>query len=199
MSEVRIAVLASGDGSNFEALVEATRTGALQAKIAGLITNRKAPALDRAQRLGIPNRCLTPKHYKNREEWDRAMLQTLQEWRVDWVVLAGFLTLIGPSVLRSYVRRMVNVHPALLPKFGGPGMYGLRVHAAVLANGERESGLTIHWVSEEYDQGEVIAQVRAPVLPNDTADSLAERIKSLEHVHYPRVLNDLIHRRGNIG
>jgi len=194
----KISILASGDGSNFQALVEASRSGILNAEVAGLITNRpKAPALLRAENLKIPSATLSPKAFSQRDDWDRAVLKTLQEWKTDWVVLAGFLTLIGPRVLKAFPNRVVNIHPALLPNFGGEGMYGMRVHEAVLAAGALETGITLHLVSEEYDRGKNLAQFKIPVIKGESADALAARIRELEHRHYPRVLNDLVQGRLN--
>lgn len=194
----RIAVLASGEGSNFEALVNASREGILEGQIVGLITNRKGiPALDRAQRLNIPYAAITPKSFSQRSEWDSQVLKTLQEWKTEWVVLAGFLTLIGPQVLEAYRDRVVNIHPALLPKFGGDGMYGSRVHDAVVSSGANETGITVHLVSAEYDRGRILAQYKIPVQPGESASSVASRVRELEHRYYPRVLNDLVRGRIN--
>ena len=192
----KIAVCASGEGTNFEALVTASREGRLHADIVGLITNRStAGVLERATRLKIPTRVLTPKGYADRAEWDRAMVAQLDRWQAEWVVLAGFLTLIGPQVLARFPGHIVNSHPALLPKFGGEGMYGDHVHTAVLNAGEAESGVTIHKIDAIYDQGAIVAQERVPVLPGDDLESLRERVKALEISMYPRVLNDLVKRR----
>lgn len=189
-------MLASGEGSNFAALVQATRSGVLNAEICGLITNReRIPALQRAEGLGIPAVALPPKRFATRDDWDLEVLKTLQVWRADWVVLAGFLTLIGPRLLKAFPNRVVNIHPALLPDFGGEGMYGQRVHEAVIAKGARKSGITVHLVSPEYDRGRILAQFELSVAPEDTAATLATRIRELEHKYYPRVLNDLVHGR----
>lgn len=193
---IKIAVLASGEGSNFEALVQATRSGVLDGQICGLITNRgKIPALERAERLGIPAKALIPKRFSTREEWDQEVLKTLQAWGANWVALAGFLTLIGPRVLHAFADRVVNIHPALLPDFGGEGMYGQRVHEAVIAARSTKSGITVHLVSAEYDRGRILAQFPVKIAPEDTAETLAARIRELEHKYYPRVLNDLVHGR----
>lgn len=189
----KIAILASGEGTNFQALVEASRQGILKAEVCGLITNRSGVgALSRAQKLGVPTQILEPKKFKDREEWDRAVLKTLQGWNADWVVLAGFLVLVGPKVLSAFSDKVVNIHPALLPKFGGAGMYGLRVHQAVLKAGDSESGITVHLVNMEYDRGRILAQFKIPTAGLTKAEALAERIHQLEHEHYPRVLNDLL-------
>jgi phosphoribosylglycinamide formyltransferase-1 len=191
--KARIVVCASGEGSNFEALVEAARSGRLAAEIVGLVTNRREiGAIRRAERLGVPVAVLAPKTFATPAEWDKAMAEQLGLWSADWVVLAGFLALVGPEVLRRFPRRVVNSHPALLPKFGGPGMYGDRVHAAVVAAGERESGVTIHVIDEIYDHGPILAQTKVEVLPDDTPERLAARVKSREVSFYPKVLNDLL-------
>ncbi|MGE0527613.1 MAG: phosphoribosylglycinamide formyltransferase [Bdellovibrionales bacterium] len=189
----RLVVLASGEGTNFQALVEASRTGHLQGDIVGLVANREScGAARRAQNLGVPWRFLSTRTFRVPEAYDQALVDLVRSWRADWVVLAGYLALIGPKVLAAYPRRLVNSHPALLPKFGGAGMYGAHVHRAVLAAGEVETGITIHYLDEEYDRGEIIAQARVPVLPTDTTESLSARVKELENSFYPKVLNDLI-------
>jgi phosphoribosylglycinamide formyltransferase-1 len=189
----KIAVLASGEGTNFQAIVEAAQRGDLKAQIAGLITNRAGVgALERAQKLGIPSQILDPKKFSGRDEWDSAVVKTLQGWNTDWVVLAGFLVLVGPKVLKAYPERVVNVHPALLPRFGGPGMYGMRVHQAVLEAGAVESGITVHLVDLEYDRGRIVAQVKISLNGIASSEALAAKIQELEHRNYPRVLNDLV-------
>lgn len=188
-----LVVCASGMGTNFEALVRASREGKLKAEVRGLITNRpKVEALARAERLGIPRAILSPKSFPTREAWDRAMLKQLQEWKADWIVLAGYLALVGPRVLAAYPQRVVNSHPALLPLYGGEGMYGERVHEAVIKAGEKETGVSVHLVDEVYDRGRILAQVRVPVLPGDTAGKLSDRVKEAEASFYPKVLNDLV-------
>lgn len=189
----RIAVCASGDGSIFEALVEAGRNGRCPGTVVGLIVNRSGiGALARAERLGIPVAVLKPGDFAARVDWDEAMGRQLKEWRADWVVLAGFLTLVGQEVLTAFPRRVVNIHPSLLPKYGGPGMYGLRVHAAVLAAGERETGITVHTVDGQYDRGVIVVQERVTILPGDTPETLGDRVRARERELYPQVLRDLI-------
>lgn len=189
----KIAVFASGEGSNFEALVEASRTGRLNAEIAGLLASRPGiGAIERARRLKVPSAVLNPKDYSSSAQWDSEVLKTLQAWGAEWVALAGFLSLIGPKVLSAFHERIVNVHPALLPKFGGPGMYGQRVHRAVIAAAEKETGITVHLVDAEYDRGRILAQVKIPVGGVQDPDALAAAVRVLEHEHYPRVLNDLV-------
>lgn len=189
----KIAVLASGEGTNFEAIAQAAHDGQLRADIVGLITNRgTAGALARAERLKIPSEVVSLKLFSTREAWDQAMVDQLKAWNAEWVVLAGFLALIGPKMLAGFPHRIVNSHPALLPKFGGTGMYGDNVHAAVLRAGERETGVTIHTIDAEYDRGKILAQERVKVLEGDTPATLSARVKAAEVALYPRVLNDLV-------
>lgn len=196
----RIVICASGEGTNFEAIVQASRSGALKAEVVGLIVSReKIGALGRAKLLDVPFKILNPRGYAARSEWDQAMVRQLRSWKADWVVLAGFLALVGPDVLSAFPGRIVNSHPALLPKFGGEGMYGDRVHAAVVASGELESGITVHTIDGEYDRGKILAQGKVKVLPGDTAVTLSDRVKAFEVSFYPKVLNDLVTGRITTG
>ena len=189
----KIAVFASGEGSNFEAIVQASRQGRLAADVVGLLVSRaKIGALGRASLLGVPSRILAPKAFADAGAWDAAVLGQLKTWGADWVVLAGFLSLVGPKVVSAFPGRIVNCHPALLPKYGGAGMYGVKVHAAVLAAGEREIGVTVHLVDGEYDRGRILAQERLPITAGETAASLEAKVKALENAFYPKVLNDLV-------
>jgi len=191
--KAKIAVCASGLGSNFASIVQASREGRLAADIVGLIANRPAiGALDKAKNLQIPAVTLAPQQFASRELWDSAMCSQLGDWGADWVVLAGFLTLIGTQVLLHYPQKVVNIHPALLPKFGGRGMYGDHVHRAVLAAGEAWTGVTIHLVDHIYDRGRIVAQENVRVENADTVETLARRVKAIEGSFYPKVLNDLV-------
>ncbi len=183
-----IAILASGNGTNAEAIIRYFQERGT-ARVALVLTNRPtAGALQRADALGVEARCFT------RDEWadGQPVEDCLRAHGVDFVVLAGFLLRIPSRLVQAYERRMVNIHPSLLPKFGGKGMYGDRVHEAVLAAGEAESGITIHFTDEHYDEGAVICQYRCPVLPDDTPETLAARIHRLEYAHYPRVIEELV-------
>lgn len=183
----RIAILASGSGTNAQRLVEHF-TGHAKAEVAFIGTdNPQAGVIARAWKLGVPLFLFDKSMLR-----DGRLQAELTAQRIDLIVLAGFMQLIPPALVKVFPRRIVNIHPALLPKFGGKGMYGERVHSAVLAAGEAESGITIHYVNELYDEGEHIAQFRCPVLPGDTAASLAERIHALEHAHYPDVIESLV-------
>lgn len=183
---VRVAVLVSGGGTNLQALLDALHDSPL-ARVARLIASRPgAGALDRARRAGVPTTVLRDPSDPNE------MLAALGD--SDLVVLAGYLKLVPPAVVARFHRRMINIHPALLPAFGGPGMYGQRVHAAVLASGAKESGATVHYVDEEFDRGPIIAQARVPVEPGDTPETLAARVLEAEHALLPKVVLDLARR-----
>lgn len=188
MSKARIAVLASGGGTNLQAIVDhlAARGSERAGDVVLVASDRAgAGALDRARRAGIPAAVLrSPKHPDGREPMD-----LLREHRVDFIALAGFLKLLPKELIAEFPSRIVNVHPALLPAFGGPGMYGDRVHRAVLMAGARVSGATVHYVDEEYDRGAILAQWPVPVLADDTVQSLAARVLKVEHVLYPRVVD----------
>jgi len=189
----RIVICASGEGAHFATLLAASRSQQLHAEVAGLITNRPGSgALAKATALGVASMVLPLRDFSARSEWDAAFLRQLKAWRADWVVLAGFLALIGPEVLFHFKNRVVNIHPALLPRYGGPGMYGLKVHAAVLAAGEMQTGITVHLVDEQYDHGRIIAQHPVPVENGDTAESLAARVKTQELALYPKIINELV-------
>jgi formyltetrahydrofolate-dependent phosphoribosylglycinamide formyltransferase len=172
---MRVAVAVSGRGSNLEALLRALGADA-PAQVVLVVSNRAdAGALDRAREYGVPAEVLSDP--ADASEW----LDRLAHHRVDLLVLAGYLKLVPAAVIARYRDRILNVHPALLPAFGGPGMYGHHVHEAVLASGARESGATVHLVDEVYDQGRILAQARVPVLPGDTAETLAARVLGIEH------------------
>jgi phosphoribosylglycinamide formyltransferase 1 len=183
---VRVAVLASGGGTNLQALLDACGPAA-PARVTRVVSNRAdAGALERARAAGIPAVVL-------RDPADAAeLLAALGD--ADLVVLAGYLKLIPAAAVARFPRRMINIHPALLPAFGGPGMYGHRVHAAVLASGATASGATVHYVDEQYDRGPIIAQRTVPVLPGDTAETLAARVLAVEHELLPQVVLELAGR-----
>jgi phosphoribosylglycinamide formyltransferase 1 len=179
---MNLGFLASHRGSNFQSVIDACQTGRLRARPCVLISNnRDSEALVRAERHGIPHYHLSRQTHPESEHLDLAILQALQNHQTELVVLAGYTRKLGPQTLSHYTRRIINVHPALLPKYGGQGMYGERVHEAVLAAGERETGVTIHMVDEQYDHGAIIAQCRVPVAAEDTVATLAQRV--LEHEH----------------
>lgn len=186
---VRIAVFASGSGTNAQRLVEHF-SGHPAARVTLIACDQpKAGVLQRAWDLGVPAYLFNGAALR-----DGHVLRELQGQGIDLVVLAGFLRLVPEALVRAFPRMIVNIHPALLPKYGGKGMYGHQVHEAVIAAGERESGITIHYVNERFDEGEHLFQARCPVLPDDTPDRLAARIHALEHTHYPRVVEEIVGR-----
>ena len=183
----RVAVLASGGGSNLQALLDYLDVlgGSRRADVALVVSNRRdAGALVRAERRGIPTALVSGRASDAGE-----MEALLEQHAIDLVVLAGYLRLVPPALTRRLRGRILNVHPALLPAFGGPGMYGARVHEAVLARGARISGPTVHFVDEQYDHGAIIAQWPVPVFEEDTVDTLAARVLRAEHALYPRVID----------
>jgi len=180
---VRVAVLVSGGGTNLQALLDALHDSPI-ARVARVISNRSdAGALDRARKATVPTTVL-----KNPAD-SNELLAALRDAQL--VVLAGYLKLIPRAVVERFPGRMINIHPALLPDFGGPGMYGHRVHEAVLASGAKESGATVHLVDEAFDRGEIIAQERVPILDGDTPERLAARVLEAEHRLLPRVVLEL--------
>lgn len=188
-NEMRLGVLASHGGSNLQAIVDATKSGALHARVAVAVSNNSdSLALERAKRERIPSLHLSRTTHPDPESLDKAILQALSEHGVTLVALAGYMRPLGPAVLGAYTRRILNVHPALLPRHGGRGMYGMRVHESVIRSGDRMTGVTIHLVDEEYDQGPIVAQTELPVLEGDTAETLAQRVLQTEHRFYPEVL-----------
>ena len=179
---MRVAVAASGRGSNLEALLRTLRPGAPARVVLVLSDRAAAGALTLARSHGVPTQDFTDP--AGTDEW----LAALDRAQADLVVLAGYLKLVPAGVIDRYRGRIVNVHPALLPAFGGRGMYGRRVHEAVLASGARESGASVHLVDEVYDRGEVLARARVPVLPDDDPDHLAARVLEVEHRLLPAVV-----------
>lgn len=181
----RLAVLASGRGSNLQAIIEHFDNLARErvAKVTLVASNRAdSPALIRAATASIDIASF------DANDDGSELLALLQKFRIDLVVLAGYLKRIPSKVIREYAGRIINIHPALLPDFGGEGMYGARVHEAVIASGTEETGVTVHLVDDEYDRGPIIAQWRVPVEKSDTVESLAARVLNIEHVVYPRVV-----------
>jgi len=189
---IRVAVLVSGAGSNMEAIVKAQMAGRLPGANVVLVISSKAgvQALDRAARAGVKSMVIERPAFPDDSAFEAATLEALREENIDIVCLAGYLKKIGPEILRTYHGRILNIHPALLPKFGGPGMYGHYVHEAVLSAGEKMSGCTVHLVDEEFDRGPVLAQSTVPVLPGDTPETLAARVLEQEHKLYPKVVRE---------
>ncbi|MBI5573442.1 MAG: phosphoribosylglycinamide formyltransferase [Elusimicrobia bacterium] len=182
---VRMGVLVSGSGTNLQVILDAYRTKKLNAKVSVVISNKKdAFALQRAKRYNIKIVFIDPKKY----DFDKKAIEVLEKQKVDLVCLAGFLLKLKKRFIRKYKGRILNIHPALLPKFGGKGMYGLNVHKAVLQAGEKISGCTVHLVDEKYDHGKIILQKKVKVLKDDTAATLQKRVLKQEHKLYPEAI-----------
>ena len=183
-----IAIFASGAGTNAQKIIDHFRNSSL-AKVALVVCNKKkAGVLQIAENENIPSLVIDKEKFLS----GGGYVDELRQRKIDFMVLAGFLWKIPGPLLQEYPKRIVNIHPALLPKFGGHGMYGSHVHEAVLAGQEVESGITIHYVDEHYDNGDIILQIKCPILDNDTPESLANRIHQLEHANYPLVVEDLV-------
>ncbi|MCS6950442.1 MAG: phosphoribosylglycinamide formyltransferase [bacterium] len=186
MMSIRIAILVSGHGrgSNMAALIDACERGEIDGQVVLVIgTRREAPALQRAAEKGVPTCVISPRGLDD-EQYARRLLQALEEAQVDLVCLAGYMRLLPAPVVRAYAGRVMNIHPALLPLFGGKGMYGEHVHRAVLESGMKVSGCTVHFVDEHYDTGPIILQRCVPVEEDDTWESLAARVLEQEHQAY---------------
>ena len=183
----KIAILASGEGTNAERIIRyflEKRT----AEVALVIVNKaQAGVLKRAERLSVPSLILTAQDFA-----DGKALEILHQYHIDFIVLAGFLLKVPDVILHDYPNKIVNIHPALLPKFGGKGMYGNRVHEAVIAAAEKESGITIHFINGHYDEGDTIFQATCPVMPDDTPETLAARVHALEYEHFPQVIEKIL-------
>ena len=188
MKKTRIAIFASGSGTNAENIGRFF-AGTSLAEVCLILTNKKdAGVINRAENLGIP--CIV----FNREDFydTGKVLSYLKQYSIDFIVLAGFLWLIPENLIEKYRKRIINIHPALLPKYGGKGMYGSFVHETVIKNKDEESGITIHFVNEEYDAGSIIFQAKCKVASDDTPDSLAAKVHALEYKHFPRVIEEVI-------
>ncbi|MBU1078769.1 MAG: phosphoribosylglycinamide formyltransferase [Spirochaetes bacterium] len=184
-----LAVFVSGTGTNFIAVQEAILDGRINGNIALLISSRPdAPALEKAKNYIIPSSVISEKDHSHPDEYANEILERLQDHKIDFIILAGFLKKIPDKVIKQYKHKIINIHPALLPKFGGKGMYGIHVHEAVIKAQEKETGVTVHFVDEEYDHGPTIMQRKVPVEPADTPDILQKRVLREEHRILPEVV-----------
>ncbi len=189
MGALKLAVFASGTGSNLKALLDAIAAGRLDAEMRVVVSNKaEAGALQIARDRGVPACHLAPQPSESEAAYGQRMLATLQAYEVEFVALAGYLKKVPAAVVRAFKHRMLNIHPALLPSFGGKGMYGLRVHQAVLEYGCKVSGVTVHLVDEDYDTGPPVLQRCVPVEPDDTPEVLARRVLQVEHQVYAEAL-----------
>jgi len=185
---IRIAVFASGSGSNAQRIAEYFEGKALLEISAIYCNNPGAYVLERAKSLGIPTVLFNRIDFYN----SSVISEDLKSRKIDWIILAGFLWLIPESILKAYPQRIINIHPALLPAYGGKGMFGMKVHESVIAAGEKQSGITIHHVNELYDEGDIIFQATCQVQPGDTPEMLAAKIHELEYEHFPVVIGKLV-------
>lgn len=184
----RLAIFASGSGTNAERIIRYfDRHPAISVKM--VLSNKPdAYVLERAKRLSIPTKVFTREEFTN----SKGIVDLLKSKKIDLLVLAGFLWLVPSSIIQAFPNAIVNIHPALLPKYGGKNMYGARVHQAVIDAREKESGITIHLVDEIYDRGRIVFQAKCQVSENDTSETLAEKIHALEYDHFPRVIENLL-------
>ena len=193
MAEVRLGVMASHGGTNLQAIIDACKEGRLDAAVSVVISNNSSSmAIERANREDIPNYHVSAATHPQPEQEDGAILAALEKHNVNLVILAGYMKLLGPRILSRYRNRILNSHPALLPKFGGQNLYGNLVHEAVLAAKEKVTGVTIHLADELYDHGQIVAQCRVPVVEGDTVDTLMDRVQRRERLFWVETLRRII-------
>ncbi len=189
MKKLNLIVLASGGGTNLQAIIDSIEAGKVDAQIKAVISNNsKSGALERARNHNITDIHLSHKQFATPEEFNQKLLSILKEKETDLVVLAGYMKIISPTVIREYKNRMINIHPALLPSFGGKGMYGIHVHEAVIESGVKVTGVTVHVVDEVYDHGAILFQKCVPVSSDDTPESMQQKVLPHEHEAYSRVI-----------
>ncbi len=182
---MRFAVLISGNGSNLQALIDACQAGRIQGELVGVVSNRAdAFGLERAKAAGIATQVLSNQAFADRESYDAALIQALESWNPDLLVMAGFMRILTPGFVQHFAGRMLNIHPSLLPKY-----QGVKTHARAIAAGDTVHGASVHFVTEELDGGPVVLQARVPIFPDDDEVTLAERVLSQEHQIYPLVIN----------
>ena len=188
-----IVVFASGSGSNFQSIINSILSGKIEATITGLITDRKEiQSIDKANFYNIPYLVLHPNEFQSIQEYATELSAGINSFNADFLVLAGYLKKIPDSIIDTFRDRILNIHPSLLPKYGGKGFYGHKVHESVIQNGETESGCTVHLVNEIYDDGLILGQSTVPVFENDTTFDLARRVLAEEHKLYPKVISEFL-------
>jgi phosphoribosylglycinamide formyltransferase 1 len=189
MKKLKLLVLASGGGTNLQAIIDSIEQGKLNAEIKAVVSNNSnAFALERARQHNIKAIHLSHKMFATPEEFDEKLLSILKENEVDMIILAGYMKMLSPTIVRAYKNRILNIHPALLPSFGGEGMYGIHVHEAVINSGAKLTGVTVHLVDEVYDHGAIVLQEAVPVLDNDTPETLQQRVLEIEHKLYSQAI-----------
>jgi phosphoribosylglycinamide formyltransferase-1 len=193
---MNIAVFASGGGSNFQALIDKYKEGKLHCTFGLLVgNNSKAKCFERALKNSIPCLHIAPSHFENEQQYTEKLLQELTSRNIELIVLAGYMKKIPALIIKKYSNRIINIHPALLPSFGGKGMYGKHVHQAIIDYGAKVTGITIHFVDEEFDHGAIILQKTVKVINNDDADSLAARVLVVEHDNYWKAVELFVQNR----
>lgn len=197
---MNIAVFASHGGSDLQAIIDGCKQNKISARVAVVISNNAdSMAIQRANNENIPAYHLSAKKFGSEDALAEEILAVLREYQIDMIFLAGYMRMLHISILECFRNRIFNIHPALLPKFGGRGMYGMNVHTAVIAASECETGVTIHRVSPEYDSGEIVAQTTVPVLADDTPETLAARVLEREHTFLVEVIADIVNGRIALG
>ena len=197
---MNIAVFASHGGSDLQAIIDGCKNERIDADVAVVISNNKdSGALQRAENENIPNFHMSTKKYGSEEILAKEILKVLKQYDIDMIFLAGYMKLLHGSILEKYDNRIFNIHPALLPKFGGKGMFGMNVHSAVIKAKEKETGVTIHRVNAEYDSGEIVAQAKVAVMENDTPETLAARVLLREHEFLVEVISGIAEGKIQLG
>lgn len=191
----RVAVLVSGGGSNMQSIIDSTKTGILKglAKVVLVISNNpNAYALERAKKENIKTLCVERKNYADEFSFNAEILKNIEESKADIICLAGYMRIVGANIIEKYANKILNIHPALLPKYGGKGMYGHHVHEAVVKAKEKKSGATVHIADENYDTGRIVVQQEVDVYDDDTPQDVAKRVLEVEHKIYPLAIKKLI-------
>ncbi|MDH4221974.1 MAG: phosphoribosylglycinamide formyltransferase [candidate division Zixibacteria bacterium] len=189
MKKLNLAVLCSGGGTNLQSIIDAIENKELFGEIKIVISNNsKAFALERANKHNISALHLSHKQFATPEEFDQKLLEVLKSNQIDMIILAGYMKMLSPTIIRTYKNKILNIHPALLPHFGGPGMYGIHVHEAVIKSGVKITGVTVHIVDEVYDHGAIVMQKAVEVKDDDTPETLAERVLKVEHQTYKEAI-----------
>lgn len=192
VNKFRICVFASGRGSNLQAIIDAIKKGKLNCEIVFVLSNNSdSGALEIARQNNIPAFHLSEKKF-HKENFELSLLDLLEQFQPDLIVLAGYMKLVPVSVIEKFRNRIINIHPALLPKFGGKGMYGMNVHEAVFAAGEKVSGVTVHLVNEKYDEGKILYQEQIDISDCNSAEEISSKVLKLEHRLYPEVIQNII-------
>lgn len=191
----KIAVFVSGGGSDLQSIIDAIKAGELDATIELVVASKDGIfAIERARRENISAEVFCKTDYPSIDDMYEKLIERLRGLEVEYIVLAGYLTILTPNIIKAFERKIINIHPSLIPKYCGMGMYGMKVHRAVVENGEKVSGATVHFVDEGADTGEIIAQESVAVLPNDTAETLQKRVLELEHKLLPKTLKKLFNK-----